>query len=266
MAIMNIKTTSILCSLLALSSTAFAADNPWIGTWKLDLTKSNLTGDTFTYSKGPGGLLHYSDGSADEYDFGIDGKEYKGSYGHGTTTWTAIGPNEWSHATRLDGKVLSNVHTALSADGKTLASVASGTRPDGSAFNETIVFTRVDGTDGLVGTWRISQVANPDGARTVVISSPAPAVLRWDLPEVKASFQGRLDGSDLPFTGVTIPPGATMSVTRVSPTQLRFVMKVNGRVDSYVQDTLAADGRSYTDVSWNPGKENEKTIGVLVKQ
>lgn len=32
------------------------------------------------------------------------------------------------------------------------------------------------------------------------------------------------------------------------------------------EQTLAADGRSFTDVNWNSGKEDEKTTGVYVKQ
>jgi hypothetical protein len=41
----------LLACVLALVSTmpTLAADNPWIGTWKLDPAKSHFTGDTFTY-------------------------------------------------------------------------------------------------------------------------------------------------------------------------------------------------------------------------
>jgi hypothetical protein len=41
-------------------------------------------------------------------------------------------------------------------------------------------------------------------------------------------------------------------------------MKVNGKEDSEGVQTLAADGRSYTDVSWSAGKESEKQIAVFV--
>ena len=68
----------ILCSALALqTASTLAADSPWSGTWKLDPTQSHLTGDTFTLTQGRGTMLHYSDGSTANYDFGVDGKEYK---------------------------------------------------------------------------------------------------------------------------------------------------------------------------------------------
>ena len=75
---MKTKTIWSACALLALvAGTAAAADSPWNGTWKLDAAKSHLTGQTFTYSKGPGEMLHYEDGSTASFDFGLDGKEYK---------------------------------------------------------------------------------------------------------------------------------------------------------------------------------------------
>src|SRR6266849_2202506 len=68
-------------------SAAAAVDSPWVGTWKLDMAKSNFTGDTVTYSKTPAGLYHISDGSTVSYDFAVDGKEYPTSSGN-KTTWT----------------------------------------------------------------------------------------------------------------------------------------------------------------------------------
>jgi hypothetical protein len=32
------------------------------------------------------------------------------------------------------------------------------------------------------------------------------------------------------------------------------------------EQTLAADGRSFSDVNWNPGKEDEKTTGVFLRK
>ncbi len=41
-----------------------------------------------TPSKSANGLMRYSDGSTVSYDFGVDGKEYKGAYSR-TVTWSA---------------------------------------------------------------------------------------------------------------------------------------------------------------------------------
>lgn len=259
------KTTLLLCSLLALpAGSALAADSPWTGTWKIDPAQSHFTGDTFTYAKGAGNMLHYSDGSTASYDFGVDGKEYK-TWANRTTTWTVVGNNAWDSVTKADGKVLSKGHRELSADGKTLTMTFTGTRPDGTAFHEEDVYQRVSGTDGLIGTWRSTKVSEPNGPQEFVMSSPAPGVLHVDVPEMKASAEGRTDGSDNPLKGPTMAPGMTISFKALTPNKIRYVMKVNGQTDNMGEQTLAADGRSFSDVNWIPGKENEKTTGVFVK-
>jgi hypothetical protein len=44
------------------------------------------------------------------------------------------------------------------------------------------------------------------------------------------------------------------------------MLKYQGKADMYGVQTMAADGKSYTDVTWPAGKPNEKTTGVYVKQ
>ena len=243
----------------------FAADSPWAGTWKIDPTRSHFTGDTFTVTKGPGNLLHYADGSTASYDFGVDGKEYK-TWGNRQTTWTAAGDNAWDTVTTADGQVLGKSHRELAADGKTLKMTFTGTRPDGTAYREDDVYERVSGTAGLIGTWRSVKVSQPNAPQEFVITTPAPGVLHYEIPDMKASAEGRTDGSDHPLTGPTMPPDMTISFKMLSPTKIKYVMKVNGKPDNMGEQTLAADGHTLSDMNWNPGKETEKTTGVYVKQ
>src|SRR5271163_4289234 len=145
----NASTEQSLCSVLALPmGSAVAADTPWTGTWKIDPAQSHFTGDTFTLTMGPGNMLHYADGSTANYDFGVDGKEYK-TWSNRTTIWTPAGSNAWDTVTQADGKVLVKSHRQLSADEKTLTMTFTGTRPDGTAFREEDVYDRVSGTTGL---------------------------------------------------------------------------------------------------------------------
>src|SRR5271168_948167 len=100
------KKLLLVCALTVFGALpALAADNPWVGTWKLDPAKSHFTGDTFTYSKATNGRIHFSDGSTETYDFGLDGKEYPTPLGR-TTIWTAAGDNAWDSVTKFNGAVL----------------------------------------------------------------------------------------------------------------------------------------------------------------
>jgi hypothetical protein len=260
------KKLLLLCSFVGLcSGTAIAAENPWTGTWKLDPAASNFTGQTFTYSKGPGDMLHFEDGSSASFDFGLDGKEYK-TWANRTTIWTATGENTWNHVTKADGKVLAKGQVALSADGNTLTMRLTRRRPDGKTFHEEDVFTRVSGTGGLIGTWRATKVVDPVAPQTFVISSPAPGMVHEEVPDMKASLEGPTDGSDLALKGPDLPPAMTIAFKPVTSTKMSYVIKINGKADSIGEQTIAADGRSFMDVSWSPGRDSEKSTAVYVKQ
>jgi len=258
------KTILVACALVLSSALALAADNPWVGTWKLDPAKSRFTGESFTYTKGADGLLHYSDSSEYRYAFAIDGKEYK-TFANRTTAWTADGDNAWTSITRQDGKPVFEARRELSADGRTMTVRAKGTGADGPALDTVSVFKRVAGGKGLVGTWRSTKVdVNiPD---VVVISQPAPGVLRFESPSFKYVAEGKTDGTEFVPSGPYQPAGYTMSMRMLSPTKLSTAAKLDGKPDSYEEMTLAADGKSYTDVSWGAKAPKEKTKAVYVKQ
>jgi hypothetical protein len=260
------KIVLLSCSLLALAAgAAAAADSPWNGTWSLDRTQSQFTGQTITVTQGPGDMLHFSDGSTVAYDFALDGKERK-AWANRTTTWTTTGKNSWDSVIKADGKELARGAHVLSADGNTMTETWTGTRPDGSTFKETDVMTRVSGSGGLVGTWRATKVEGGGGPQQFVISVPGAGRMHYEIPDMKVKVDGRTDGSDNPLTGPTVPPGMTISFKALTPTKIRYEMKVNGKSDNVGEQTLAADGRSFTDVSWNAGKEAEKVTATYVKQ
>lgn len=260
------KATLIICSTLALGGTAFAANSPWDGTWKLDQAQSHFTGGTMSITKGKNGLLHHSDGSTAEYDFAPDGKERK-LWANRTAVWTSPQKDTWDVLIKLDGKEHARDHMVLSDDGKTLTETWTGDKPDGSSAREQDVLTRMSGTNGLVGTWRVSKVeGEAGGPNAFIIDVPAPGRVHYQVPDMKMNVEGPSDGSDLPLIGPTAAPGMTISFKSLTPTKTRYTIKIDGKVDSMGEETLAADGRSFTDVNWNAGKENEKVTGVYVKQ
>ncbi len=254
-----------VCAFVALPSvTAVAADSPWTGTWKQDLARSHLTGDTFSYSKAPNGLIHYSDGSAYSYEFAVDGKEYK-TFENRTVTWTAAGDNAWNTVAKQDGKVIYETHREISPDGKTMTVTATGKAPDGSAMNNAYTSARLTGSKGLIGKWRSTktEMSIPD---VVIISSPAPGVLRMENPNYKAIQEGKTDGTEITSTGPMVAAGYTTSWKLLAPGKLSTVNKLNGKIDSYSMQTLAADGKTFTEVDWNAGTPSQKTTSVYVKQ
>ncbi len=244
-------------------SAALAAENPFVGHWKLDAAHSHFTGSTFTYSNGPHGMLHFSDGSTIDYDFGLDGKDYPAAYNR-TTRWTSSGRNAWDTVTMADGQEIARSHRVLSDDDRKLTITFSGTQPDGQKFQEEEVYERVTGSKGLVGKWRAVKVAE-NAPPSFVISEPAPGKMHFDIPEQKTSVEGVADGTDLPMIGPNIPPGMTIGIKR-NGNVIHYTIKMDGKTDTSGVETIAADGKSFTDVSWNAGKENEKQTALYVRQ
>jgi hypothetical protein len=253
-----------LVGAFATLSKATTPDSPWVGTWKLDKSKSDFTGDTMSYSRGSNGTYHYTDGSTVSYDFAIDGKEYPSTPGN-TTSWIVSGEHGWDTTIKTTGNFLVKVHRELSNGDKTLTVTATGTKPDGSTFNEETVFTRVTGTTGLVGKWRDIK-SNEGSPQMFVVTSPSAGVLHWEIPDYKESAQGKMDGTDLPIEGPSVTPGMTFGGKLETPSRLAYVLKINGKPLMFGVQTMSADGTSFTDISYSPGKKDEKSTAFYVKQ
>ncbi|MBV9766157.1 MAG: hypothetical protein JOZ48_15025, partial [Acidobacteriaceae bacterium] len=141
---------------LTIAAALTAADNPFVGTWKLDVQKSNFAGDTMTYTSGDAGEIKYS-GGGQSYTFKADGKERAGLLGD-MVVWKKIDDHTWQVTHKTKGKVTGTETLKLSEDGKTLDDSFSGTRPNGEKFEDKVVYERTSGDNGILGTWKSTKV------------------------------------------------------------------------------------------------------------
>jgi hypothetical protein len=246
----------------AFSAIAAHAASPWDGTWKLDRSKSQLTGQSFTYTKLPNGLWHASFGSF-AYDFAPDGKPYP--FLNYTIVTTAQGDHQITSVRSVKGKVEVTVKETLSADGKTITDESTGTRPDGTPYTSTEVSTRSGEGTGFFGKW-VSIKEESTGKSIIIISTAPDGTLTWTFPGSKETVVGKFDGKPIPIVGPTVPAGATISETAESPTRYKYTVALKDKVVAEGFQVLAADGKSFTDTSWAPGKMSEKTTEYYAKQ
>src|SRR4051794_36393692 len=147
---MHVRATATLFFVSILPAVQLsAADNPFVGKWKLDPSKSEFAGPTMKIER-VGEKYQFSAGG-DTYTFQADGKERPALYGR-VVSWREVDPNTWERTTKFKGNVLAQSTLAISSDGKTLTETAKGTRPDGQAFESTTVYDRVGEGSGPVGT------------------------------------------------------------------------------------------------------------------
>ncbi len=244
----------------AISGVALAADSPFAGTWKLDIAKSQFTGDTLDYSKTATGM-HYSDGAV-AYDFAVDGKDYPTMPGR-TTSWTKTGAGSWDAVFKASGKVVVKSHKMLSADGSTLSSSWTEYRPDGTTAQGSTVYKRVTGSAGLSGKWKDVKVQATDDTMKIMI----PAMGRYEIvsPAYKSSTMGMTDGTPAPIKGPTVPPGAMASYKAAGMGVWDYTITVQGKAFAKGMLAVSPDGKTLTDTSWTPGKESEKSMAVYAK-
>jgi hypothetical protein len=252
-----------LVSLTIAAQYASAADSPFAGSWKFNPAKSQLTGDTFSFSTSAIGL-HYSDGAAVEYDFAVDGNDYP-VIADRKVSWTKRGDNVWDSVMK-DGKgvVLYKAHRVLSKDGKKLSISYKYFRPDGTTSEGSDEYVRVSGDKGLPGEWK--NVQSKQASDKMIISVPSPGKVTVEFPSYKQTATGPTDGTPIAVIGPTVPQGVFVAYTATGTSKMTFAITLNGKVFQQGERTVSSDGKTLTEVSWLPGKESEKEVDVYDRE
>jgi len=253
--------TAFLFGLLA-AGTLAAAESPFDGTWKLNQAKSNLTGDTMTFTDEGGGTIRHSFLGLSN-TFKTDGKSYPTALGN-TAVWKQLDASTWQ-VTYTKGERVINVDTMkVSADGKTLNIQSKGPKPSGGSFDDTIVYVRTSGQSGLIGTWKSKDVKLSAPGLLEIKTSGADGITLKN-PEYQASCDARFDGKDYPLMGPTVPEAVTLSFTRTGPNTFTMLSKLKGKDVVTEKYTVSADGKTLTNVS-TPVAVNEPQTFVFDKQ
>lgn len=253
-----------LCTLgvSTLTPSAFAADNPWYGTWKLNRAKSTLTGTTYTVVKT--GNVYNFDYGALKFKLADDGKDYP-IMPTRTSSLKKTGNNEWLLVAKVNGVENARTVLKLSSDGKTISDSTTGTHADGTTFKSESTSERVSGGPDIAGTWK--DVKESSTAPSIMMYADGGAgKLKVDDPISKASGVYGLDGKAEHGTGPRAVPDMTTSFKKISGTELKYVVYVKEKPYYEGIQTVSADGKVLKDVSWLTVKPNEKTIEIYDKQ
>ena len=254
------KPIRILTWLLILVGTASfaAAQNPFVGAWKLNQEKSHLAGDRLTFLPAEGQAIELRAGGT-KYSFRVDGNTYRMATGD-LAAWKQPSPDTWTTVySKPDGKTLETDTWKLSADGKTLTVVTTGTKPAGEKFTDTAVYTRTAGASGLIGSWQSTEVklSAPD---QLVIEANGLSGLSIKIAALKASLVADFDGKDVAPVGPNVPPGLTIALIRIGPSSFRMVQKINGSVVYSSRYVVSADSQTMTETGNSPGDPSNTSL------
>ena len=260
------------CIWLALAVCPLAlANGPWDGVWFRDDAKSHLSDHTYSLAKLPNGMWQ-KDSGFQKYTFRMDGNPYPTLPSDFTVAVTQTSPNVLDWVSSGFGRDLQRSHDELSADGKTITSRVIQLLPDGTESPRIRTAVRVAGASGFEGTWKeqpavIPAIGTGQTRRpTWVISTASDGMMTWYIPSTGELIRGRADGKSRPITGPQVASGTTHVWRQISPYQLGFYASVNGQLVEEAIETLSPDGKTFTDMLWRAGHDDEKDVRVYVKR
>jgi len=251
----------LICFALAITSAAPAADLPFIGKWKTDPARSDLTGTTVSFESLPTGEWQWSSGGM-TYKFRMDGEDHATGMGD-TAAWIVLDRSTWQTTWKSQGKVLSTETLKLEPDGKTLTITNRGTTPNGKPINDSTTFQRQQGGPGLPGRWKSSAVKS-DSAPVIEFDPLGEDGVVFKQPDWGVLCEAKLDGKDYPCT-TPLGPGWTLAMTKVGERVLAMTVRKDGKAFVTMTQTVSGDGKTMTEVSEATGT-NERTKTVYNRQ
>lgn len=248
-------------SAIFISSTSWAASDPFVGDWKLNPARSKLTDVmkveslgankyTFNFGGGPQTIV-------------VDGTDQPGGFGT-TLSIAAEKPDTWKVIRKRDGRVLISAIWNLSEDGSTLTDHYTGFSANGSPHSVNYVYRRKAGGSGFAGEW----VSTSETVNSVVILQIRPYEndgLSFTEPSISVTRNLKFDGKDYPNLGSNATPGSTSSIRRVNEHALEMTYKINGNLLATQMVELSSDLKTLTITRRIVG-ESEPNIRVFERE
>lgn len=246
----------------AFAAPCFAATPNWNGTWKLDHAKSHLASGTVTITQTGPRAFRIDMGNIAE-NITCDGKAHPALAGRDGICKMLPGGG-YKLTTLLHGRVLGRTHLTFSSNGKKQYMASTNYLPNGKTTTSHSTYTRLSGTTGLAGKWRQTQYSTSSPG--IMIFSVSGDTLHIHNPAEESTLNARLDGTPATLTGPNAPKSLTISVKKINSRELHETDRLNGKVIGEDNMTLSPDGKTLTDISWNPAQPHEKETEVYTRQ
>lgn len=236
----------LLCFTCLIAATSRAADEPLIGKWKLNLSKSKLA-DQMTIA--PAGANRYTltfAGIGETETLAADGTDQPGIQ-DSTISVTIEAPGNWKIVRKRGGRTVLTAIWKLSDDGKALTDTFISNLPDGSESHIDLVYKRAEGSasnSGIPGTWETTEEK----------ADPFEIEIRpyeGDGLSFMSSFGGpannvKLDGKDYPPAGASPAPGGTTSGRRLGDHSIELTKKLKGKIIETRELAVSPDLKTLT--------------------
>jgi len=249
------RTLQLLLAGCLVTGTLWAADDPFVGKWKVDPSKSMLNDEMkvdvaganrYTFTFGPGQVDTVT----------ADGSDQPALSGT-TLSITVKGPNSWEVIRKMKGRTLLTAYWTLSEDGKTLNDAFTQYLPDGTTlFSQPLpngstlflpyLYQRTAGRSGFVGTWD-SESAQVRAGIELQIQPYEGDGLSFKRSDEEMAKLIKLDGNDHPDLDPNGGDKGTANTgRRVNERSLEITEKFKGKITDTRQIELSKDLQTLT--------------------
>ena len=246
------------------TGTLRAANDPFVGKWKLNPSKSKFTEQMRVEVVGPNRyaitFVEVGLGSGVTDTVVADGTDQTAVFGT-TLSVTIEKPDAWKVVRKSDGHTLLTGFWKLSEDGNILGDAFTGYRADGSTLRQDYVFKRTAGTAGFPGTWdNTSDEVSSDSVYEFQIEPYEGDGLSFLTPTAHEIQNMRFDGKDYPNAGPNVVPDSASSGRRLNEHALEMTDKVKNKVMDTRKIELSADLKTLTMTIWPVGQNNPNIL------
>jgi hypothetical protein len=268
----NLQVLLVVC---LVASPAWAANDPFVGKWKVNPSKSKLYDEMkveavganrYALTLGPGAVESVvADGS--------DQPALSGT----TLSITVKGPNSWEVVRKMKGRTLIRAHWTLSEDGKTLNDaftqyLPDGTKlfsqslPDGSTLFLPYVYGRTAGDSGFPGTWD-SESAKVTAGIELKVQPDEGDGLSFKRSDEELVKRIKFDGNEHPGPDPNgADQGSAYSGRRMNARSLEMTYKLNGKITGTRQIALSPDLKTLTETLHLVGQSSPNSILVFDRE
>jgi hypothetical protein len=245
------------------AGTSRAANDPFVGKWKVNPSKSKPTDQMKIEAAGANRYtITFAPGAADTVVAdGSDQPALRGS----TFSIMVEGPDHWKVIRKMRGRTLLTANWTLSGDGKTLTDAYTEYENDGSVVNLHYVYGRMAGTSGFPGTW----VSVGEGVNAVIEFQIEPYEgdgLSFDSPAAQVTKNIKFDGNDYSDLGPNVAPGSTSSGRRVNERSVEITDKFQSKITDIREVELSTDLKTLTITVRTAGQNKPSDLFVFDRE
>ncbi|HET9795976.1 MAG TPA: hypothetical protein VFS34_16105 [Thermoanaerobaculia bacterium] len=243
------------------TSSLWAADEPFVGKWKVNPSRSKLIDEMKVEAAGPDTFrLTFAGTGGESETIVANGTDQPGL--SGTTFSVAVmGLNRWEVVRKMKGRTILRAEWTLSEDGKTLhddftqylpdgMTLLSTPLPNGSRLFLPYVYERTAGSSGLVGTWD-SESAKVSAKIELEIQRDERGGLAFKRSDEDAVKRIKFDGSD---------------GRRVHERSLEITYRVKGTITGTRQIEISPDLKTLTMTDHDLYESQPKSILVFDRE